>query len=190
MLDRHASALKAGIIAADALSTVSPRYAREIQTAEQGHGLDWLLRARRDRLAGITNGVDYDIWNPETDPHIAANFSATICQANVSARSICCDALDYLRIRIDRSSRSSRDSSVRKATISFADCSPILGTDRFSSRSAQGAREYEDFLQRWHDTRAASGRHLQRLRRRAARAPDRSRAPTCFSCRRYTSLAV
>src|SRR6188474_3649 len=76
MLDRHASALKAGIIAADALSTVSPRYAREIQTSEQGHGLDWLLRARRDRLAGIANGVDYDIWNPETDPHIAAHFSA------------------------------------------------------------------------------------------------------------------
>jgi starch synthase len=71
----RASALKAGIIAADALSTVSPRYAREIQTRDQGHGLDWLLRSRADRLAGITNGVDYEIWNPETDPHIAANFS-------------------------------------------------------------------------------------------------------------------
>src|SRR5512145_2391298 len=67
ILDRQSYALKAGIIAADALSTVSPRYAREIQTHEQGHGLDWLLRSRRDRLAGITNGVDYDIWNPETD---------------------------------------------------------------------------------------------------------------------------
>src|SRR2546423_14926001 len=76
MLDRHASALKAGVITADALSTVSPRYAREIQTPEQGHGLDWLLRARSDRLVGITNGVDYSIWNPETDPHVAANFSA------------------------------------------------------------------------------------------------------------------
>ena len=76
MLDRAASALKAGIIAADALSTVSPRYAQEIQTREQGHGLDWLLRARRDRLVGITNGVDYEVWNPETDPHIAAHFSA------------------------------------------------------------------------------------------------------------------
>src|SRR4029434_1789571 len=81
-LERHASALKAGIIGADALSTVSPRYAREIQTPEQGHGLDWLLRARRDRLAGITNGVDYDIWNPETDPHIAANFSAEYLSGN------------------------------------------------------------------------------------------------------------
>src|SRR6185369_11252404 len=74
-LDRTASALKAGIITADALSTVSPRYAHEIQTPEQGYGLDWLLRARRDRLVGITNGVDYELWNPETDPHIATNYS-------------------------------------------------------------------------------------------------------------------
>ncbi len=76
MLKGAASALKAGIIAADALSTVSPRYAQEIQTPEQGYGLDWLLRARRDRLVGITNGVDYELWNPETDPDIAAHFSA------------------------------------------------------------------------------------------------------------------
>src|SRR5213076_2851680 len=67
-----ASALKAGALAADALATVSPRYAREIQTPEQGYGLDWLMRARSDRLAGITNGVDYSVWNPETDPNIAA----------------------------------------------------------------------------------------------------------------------
>ena len=108
MLDRTASALKAGVIAADALSTVSPRYAREIQTPEQGHGLDWLLRARRDRLAGITNGVDYGLWNPETDPHIAANFSAD----DLSGKREC--KIDLLRRfglpedPIDRSSRSSR----------------------------------------------------------------------------------
>src|SRR5207237_4065354 len=76
MLKGAASALKAGLIAADALATVSPRYAQEIQTPEQGYGLDWLTRARRDRLAGITNGVDYEVWNPETDPNIAANYSA------------------------------------------------------------------------------------------------------------------
>ena len=52
-----ASALKAGCIAADALSTVSPRYAEEIQTAEQGYGLDWLMRTRRDRLAGAGIGA-------------------------------------------------------------------------------------------------------------------------------------
>src|SRR5207253_2299053 len=72
MLKGAASALKAGIIPADALSTVSPRYAQEIQTPEQGYGLDWLLRARRDRLVGITNGVDYELllqrWH-DSAPH-------------------------------------------------------------------------------------------------------------------------
>src|ERR1051325_3434604 len=89
--DGAASALKAGVMAADALSTVSPRYAREIQTREQGYGLDWLMRARRDRLAGITNGVDYEVWNPETDPHITTHFSA----ADLSGKREC--KIDLLR---------------------------------------------------------------------------------------------
>ncbi|HYE65100.1 MAG TPA: glycogen/starch synthase [Pyrinomonadaceae bacterium] len=76
MFEGLASALKAGLMASDALSTVSQRYALEIQTPEQGYGLDWLLRARNARLVGITNGVDYDVWNPATDPHIVAHYSA------------------------------------------------------------------------------------------------------------------
>jgi len=91
MLSGAASPLKAGIIAADALSTVSPRYAREIQTVEQGYGLDWLVRARSNRLAGITNGVDYEVWNPETDPHIVKHFSA----ADLAGKREC--KLDLLR---------------------------------------------------------------------------------------------
>src|SRR5258705_10992076 len=91
MVQGAASALKAGLIAADALSTVSRRYSQEIQMPEHGSGLDWLLRGRSDRLAGITNGVDYDIWNPETDPHLAANFSA----ADLSGKRTC--KLDLLR---------------------------------------------------------------------------------------------
>ncbi|HKP73854.1 MAG TPA: glycogen/starch synthase, partial [Pyrinomonadaceae bacterium] len=74
LLEGAASALKAGLMLSDALSTVSRRYAYEIQTPEQGSGLDWLLRMRRDRLIGVTNGVDYDAWNPATDPHVAARF--------------------------------------------------------------------------------------------------------------------
>jgi len=57
------------------ISTVSPRYAAEIQTPEFGEKFDGLLRARRNDLFGILNGVDYDEWNPETDKHIAANYS-------------------------------------------------------------------------------------------------------------------
>jgi starch synthase len=68
--------LKAGLLFAEGLTTVSPRYAGEIQTTEFGEGLDGVLRARRDRLRGILNGVDYAVWNPATDPHIAAHFNA------------------------------------------------------------------------------------------------------------------
>ncbi len=68
--------LKAGILYATAVSTVSPRYSREIQTAEFGCGLDGLLRTRSEALSGILNGVDYADWDPATDPLIPANFSA------------------------------------------------------------------------------------------------------------------
>ncbi len=71
-----ASALKAGLADSDMLSTVSPRYSFEIQTAENGYGLDWLLRQRSNRLIGITNGVDYDVWNPATDFDLPAHFDA------------------------------------------------------------------------------------------------------------------
>lgn len=67
--------LKGGLVFADMLTTVSPTYAKEIQTPEMGHGLDGVLRARADRLVGILNGIDYDEWNPATDPHIAKNYT-------------------------------------------------------------------------------------------------------------------
>ena len=60
---------------ADRLNTVSPRYAREIQTVDYGEGLDGSLQARSHHLSGILNGVDYETWNPATDPHIPEPFS-------------------------------------------------------------------------------------------------------------------
>jgi starch synthase len=68
--------LKAGIIYSDAINTVSRKYASEIQTPEYGFGLDGLLRTRAGDLSGILNGVDYAQWSPESDPHLAANYSA------------------------------------------------------------------------------------------------------------------
>jgi starch synthase len=152
MLERAASALKVGIIASDALATVSPRYAREIQTSEQGHGLDWLLRARSNRLAGITNGVDYSIWNPETDPHIAANFSA----ADLSGKREC--KIDLLR-RFDLPQDASRPILAIISRLVGQKgydlirqlAEPILRTGAFFIALGAGAKEYEDFLQRWHD---------------------------------------
>ena len=67
--------MKSGLVFADCLTTVSPRYAREICTPEFGAGLDGVLSARRTRLRGILNGVDYRLWDPANDPHLPANYS-------------------------------------------------------------------------------------------------------------------
>jgi len=68
--------LKSGLYYADRLTTVSPTYAREIQSGEEGCGLDGLLRVRTEVLSGILNGVDYQVWNPAQDPHLAAAYDA------------------------------------------------------------------------------------------------------------------
>ena len=68
--------LKAGIVYSDAINTVSPTYAKEIQTEEYGHGLEGILRKRQDRLYGILNGLDYEVWDPATDKDIYFNYSA------------------------------------------------------------------------------------------------------------------
>jgi len=68
--------LKGGLQLADAITTVSPTYALEIRTPEFGMGLDGLIRVRDNVLHGIVNGIDTEVWNPETDSHVAASFSA------------------------------------------------------------------------------------------------------------------
>jgi starch synthase len=70
------SLLKGGINFADRLTTVSPTYAREIQTSEFGCGFEGILRRRAGDLQGILNGIDTDRWNPASDPYIPAPFSA------------------------------------------------------------------------------------------------------------------
>jgi starch synthase len=67
--------LKAGIATADVITTVSPRYAREITTPEYGAGLDGLLRKRQNALVGILNGVDYDEWKTIDNPFLPASYS-------------------------------------------------------------------------------------------------------------------
>ncbi|MCW2282256.1 starch synthase [Rhodoblastus acidophilus] len=67
--------LKAGLQLSDRITTVSPTYAQEIQTTHAGMGLDGLLRTRASDLTGILNGIDTHVWNPETDPLIAAHYS-------------------------------------------------------------------------------------------------------------------
>ena len=71
------SFMKAGIVYADKINTVSPTYAKEILTKEFGEGMEGILNVRKSDLIGILNGIDYDIWNPETDSNIYQNFSKT-----------------------------------------------------------------------------------------------------------------
>ena len=71
-----ANYLKGGIVYADAVTTVSDTYAEEIKTPFYGERLDGLMRARSNVLRGIVNGIDYDEFNPETDPYIENHYSA------------------------------------------------------------------------------------------------------------------
>ena len=68
--------LKGGIMFADRVTTVSPRYAKEIQTPEFGCGLEGVVQTRVDDLSGLINGVDTAVWNPATDAMIPARYSA------------------------------------------------------------------------------------------------------------------
>lgn len=81
--------LKGGLMFADRITTVSPTYAREILTPEWGHELDDVLRHRADRIEGIVNGIDDAVWNPATDPAIAARYDA----ANLGGKAACKQAL-------------------------------------------------------------------------------------------------
>jgi starch synthase len=70
----RASALKGGIVLSDTITTVSPTYAREILEPDYGFGFDGILRTRKGDLAGILNGIDTDVWNPEIDPHLPTRY--------------------------------------------------------------------------------------------------------------------
>jgi starch synthase len=77
--------LKGGLVYSDYLTTVSRRYAQEIQSPEFGYGLDGVVRSRADRIVGILNGVDYAAWNPAKDSLIAAKYSAK----DLSGKQVC-----------------------------------------------------------------------------------------------------
>jgi starch synthase len=81
--------LKGGLVYADYLTTVSPKYAQEIQTPEYGFGLDGVVRSRADRLTGILNGVDYSVWSPDRDPLIPMKYSSK----NLAGKRVCKEAL-------------------------------------------------------------------------------------------------
>ncbi len=105
--------LKGGIISADAITTVSENYAREILTEEYGFGLQGLLKKRASRLYGILNGIDYFIWNPETDMDIPKRYSIK----NLDGKGQCRKAL------------------IRKLGLELKESQPLIGfVGRFASQ--------------------------------------------------------
>ncbi len=83
-----ANFLKAGILHGDRITTVSPQYAREIQTQRFGCGLEAVLRSRADKVTGILNGLNYEVWNPATDPFLREKYSADDFETAKSAYKI------------------------------------------------------------------------------------------------------
>jgi starch synthase len=94
--------LKGGLIFADYISTVSRKYAQEIQTAEYGSGLEGVIQSRGNRLTGILNGVDYSQWNPETDTNIVATYSAKLMDGKKLCKK---DLLSVFQLPADNLSR-------------------------------------------------------------------------------------
>lgn len=97
-----ANLLKAGIVYSRIITTVSRKYSQEIQTPQYGAGLEGILSFRKDDLFGIVNGVDYDLWNPETDPFLAAHYTPE----DLSGKKACKkDLLDHYHLPEDRINR-------------------------------------------------------------------------------------
>lgn len=87
--------MKGAIVYSDFITTVSPTYAREIQTPEGGFGLDGLLRSRSGVVKGILNGVDYSEWNPATDPHLPANYDQDDLSGKAANKQAVLDAFGF-----------------------------------------------------------------------------------------------
>ena len=80
------SFLKAGLMACDRITTVSPTYARELMRPEFGMGLDGVMRARRDVLSGIVNGIDTEAWDPKADPALPSGYDARSLRRKAASR--------------------------------------------------------------------------------------------------------
>jgi starch synthase len=148
----YASAMKAGLAVSDMLSTVSPTYSREIQSSENGYGLDWLLRQRAHRLLGITNGVDYDVWNPETDPEIHAHFTADDLSGKRECKRDLLEAFS-LPVELDRPifANVTRLTSQKGIDLIMQVAGDILAAGAYIISLGSGDKKYENFWQSLRD---------------------------------------
>jgi len=149
-----ANAMKSGIYFATALSTVSPKYAHEIQTPEFGNQLDGLLRSRQSVLLGILNGVDYNQWNPETDKNIATNYSI----GNLEGKAMCKrDLLEryHLPLQLDKPTVAivSRLTIQKGIDLTAQSIYRLLDTGANFVLLGSGPGSYESFFQHVRDSR-------------------------------------
>jgi len=148
----YGSAMKAGLEVSDMLSTVSRRYAHEIQTAENGYGLEWLTRRRANRLIGITNGVDYEVWNPETDKELPANFNID----NLDGKRECKRSLLQefsLPVDLDRPilANITRLTAQKGIDLMMQVAADVIETGAYIISLGSGEKKYEDFWQSLRD---------------------------------------
>ena len=148
----YASAMKAGLEVSDTLSTVSRRYAQEIQASENGYGLEWLTRQRSGRLVGITNGVDYDVWNPKTDAEIAANFSIDDLDGKRECKRALLEGFS-LPVDLDRPlfANITRLTAQKGIDLMMQIAGELLATGAYIISLGSGEKRYEDFWQSLRD---------------------------------------
>ena len=142
------SFLKAGIAFSGAINTVSPAYAREIQTPEFGFGLDGALRARAADLSGILNGVDYAEWNPETDPLIPACYSASDLSGKRACKAALLEEFGFPAAALERPLAGvvSRFTRQKGTDILAAAASEMLAQDLYLVGLGSGEPEFEGFF--------------------------------------------
>lgn len=147
-----ASAMKAGLSVSDTLSTVSQRYAKEIQMAENGYGLDWLTRQRADRLIGITNGVDYEVWNPRTDGELSAHFDSSDLSGKQECKRRLLEQFS-LPVRLERPifANITRLTAQKGIDLMMQVAGEIIATGSYIISLGSGEKKYEDFWQSLRD---------------------------------------
>ena len=152
MSNGAASAMKAGLSVSDMISTVSCTYGYEMQTYENGYGLDWLLRQRANKLHGIVNGVDFDVWNPETDPEIPYHFNKDDLSGKRENKRALLDRFS-LPIDLDRPVFASvtRLTSQKGIELIQEVVWDILSTGAYFISLGSGDKSYENFFQRLRD---------------------------------------
>jgi starch synthase len=142
--------LKGGLLFAHALTTVSPKYAEEIQTPEFGYGLDGVLRSRAGQLRGILNGVDYGTWNPARDPLIPANYTPDDLEGKKTCKRVLLEQMGVEQPNLSRPVLGivSRFARQKGFDLIAAISEELAARDLYLVALGTGEREYEDFF-RW-----------------------------------------